>query len=84
MTHRRNVRADPRISATVDVTYAGCPIVAAHASSSMSTTGGGQIPAVSARNSSGDSSSKVTGRPSTSPMVRACSSWLSDSGPVRT
>jgi hypothetical protein len=41
------------MSDTVAVTYAGLPIVAAHASSSMSTTGRGQVPAVSPRNSSG-------------------------------
>jgi len=50
------VRAgDPTTSATVDVTNAGRPIVAPHAASSMSTTWPGQRPAVSRRNSSGDS-----------------------------
>jgi len=32
------------ISATVEVTYPGCPIAAPHADSSMSTTNGGHTP----------------------------------------
>jgi hypothetical protein len=61
------------MSGTVVVTYAGRPIVAAHASSSMSTTGRGQVPAVSVLNSSGDSSSNLIRRPTTSPMMLTCS-----------
>ena len=45
------------MSATVVVTWAGVPIVAPHAPSSMSTTAGGQVPSVSFRNSSGATSS---------------------------
>ena len=51
------------MSATVEVTNAGLPIVARHASSSMSTTVPGQRPAVSCRNSSGDNSSNGIWRP---------------------
>jgi hypothetical protein len=53
------------MSGTVAVMYAGRPIVAAHASRSMSTTGRGQVPAVSLLNSSGDSSSNLIRRPTT-------------------
>ena len=48
---------------TAEVMNAGLPIVAPPASSSMSTTGRGQLPSVSRRNSSGDSSSNVIRRP---------------------
>jgi hypothetical protein len=41
------------MSNTVEVMNAGLPIVAPHAASSMSTTGRGQLPSVSFRNSSG-------------------------------
>jgi hypothetical protein len=57
------------MSATVEVTYAGLPIVAPQAASSMSTTGRGQIPSVSRRNSSDHSSSNLIQRPRTSPMI---------------
>jgi hypothetical protein len=50
------------MSATAAVMNAGLPIVAPHAASSMSTTGRGQLPSVSLRNSSGDSSSNVIRR----------------------
>ena len=49
----------------VAVTNAGLPIAAPHASRSMSTTGRGQVPAVSLLNSSGDSSSNLIRRPVT-------------------
>ena len=66
MTHWRKVRgADPRTSCTAELMNAGLPVVAAQASSSMSTTGCGQLPAVSLRNSSGDSSSNLIRRPKT-------------------
>jgi hypothetical protein len=54
------------------VTYAGCPTAAPHAASNMSTTGGGQLAAVSRRNSSGESSWNARRRPSTSPMTATC------------
>jgi len=76
--------ADPRMSWTVEVMNAGLPIVAPQAASSISTTGRGQLPSVSLRNASGDSSSNLIRRPRTSPMMLTCSAWLSDSGPVRT
>ncbi len=69
---------------TAEVMNAGLPIVAPQAASSMSTAGRGQLPAVSRRNSSGDSSWKVIRRPRTSPMMLTCAAWLKDSGPVRT
>jgi hypothetical protein len=46
----------PVRSATVVVTYAGCPTAAPHAASSNSTADGGQVAAVSRLNSSGESS----------------------------
>jgi hypothetical protein len=78
----RNLEAgDVQFSwAAVEVMNAGLPIAAPHAASSMSTTGRGQLPAVSLRNSSGDSSAKVIRRPKTSPMMRICAAWLNDSG----
>ena len=65
-------RAVPVRSATVVVTYAGCPTAASRAASNMSTTGGGQLAAVSRRNSSGESSWNARRRPSTSPMTATC------------
>ena len=58
---------------TVEVTNAGRPIVAPHAVSNMSTTGAGQMPAVSRRKASGDSSSNGIRRPMAVPMIRTCS-----------
>jgi len=47
-TQSRNERAGaPVRSATAVVTYAGCPTAASHAASNMSTTGLGQVAAVS-------------------------------------
>ena len=60
----RNVRAGaPVISATVDVTSAGCPIAAAQASSSIFTTNRGMIGSSSRLASSGEISSTRSERP---------------------
>jgi hypothetical protein len=57
---------------TADVIYAEPPSVAPHAASSMSTAGRRQLPSVSCRNSSGDSSSNVIRCPTTSPTMLTC------------
>lgn len=58
------------------MTNAGLPIVAPQASSSMSTTGRGQLPSVSLRNSSGDSSSNSIRRPKTRYLGQALTAWV--------
>jgi hypothetical protein len=81
-TQSANVRAGlPVTSCTVDVTNAGCPLAAAHASRSMLATGAGIVADHTRRASSGEISSIWSERPRTCAIVAICSYWVSDSGP---
>ena len=83
LTHVRNGRTGaPVIAATVGETSSGSVTNLAQNVSAPSTTAGGSRVSNCDRRAAGAISSNRNGRPSTSPIICTCSTWVSVRGPV--